>query len=69
MCFLVLLLSLVHIQPLQMEECRKRQAMCFYIVVRGHLKVTSSHFQSLNCSGDGVQFGKMKLIHSDGLQM
>lgn len=67
-CVFVLLFSLVHVQPVQKDECRKRQAVCFYdlIFVRGHLKVMSSHFQSLDCRGNSVQLGKMKVVCSDG---
>lgn len=38
-------LSLVHIYSLQIGDCRRRQAMCFYslIFVKGHQRVMSSH--------------------------
>lgn len=38
--------SSVHIYSLQTDDCRKRQAMCFYdlIFVKGHQRVMSSHF-------------------------
>lgn len=62
-------LSLVHTQSLQIGDCRKRQAVCFYnlIFVRGPLEVMSSPFQNLDGGGDGVQFGKIKVVcSSDG---